>query len=219
MYQYEATIIEFVNQAFRGVRAMPLILGGITDSGGGTGGPPGGFVGQLPQTRVAYDTDEFATDETPVSGMSILDNLNHIRKNVEDISGNASLTEDKSFSGMRVELTAGMAINFGKFCYMGSDGKMEYTDADSITTCGGWALSVETYIAENATGTFLLHGFARDDGWDWTAGSMLYADTVNEGNFTHIIPSGSNDVVQIVGIAISADIIYFNPQLATVEHV
>jgi hypothetical protein len=61
-----------------------LNLGGSASYSGGTGGPPGGFTGVLPQSRVAYDITEDATLFTPGSGVSysgasLLDNLNHIR--------------------------------------------------------------------------------------------------------------------------------------------
>ena len=144
MYQYEATIIDLINTAMRGVKLTPLILGGITDSGGGSGGPPGGFVGQLPQARVAYDTDELATSDTPVSGMSILDNMNHLRKRVEDLETiPASPSTDHLITGLSTNLVAGTALTFGQVCYMGSDGKMEKTDADALSTCGGWAMATE----------------------------------------------------------------------------
>jgi hypothetical protein len=33
-----------------------------------------------------------------------------------------------------------------------------------------------------------------------------------------IAPTGTDDVIQILGIALAADVIYFNPQLVQVEH-
>ena len=78
--RFDWTILEAINNAFRAVKAAPLVLGGVVGSGGGGGGPVGGFVGHLPQTRVTYDLSELATPSTPASGMSLLDNLNHIRQ-------------------------------------------------------------------------------------------------------------------------------------------
>jgi len=54
-------------------------LGVFCASGGGGVGPAGGVVGQLPQYYVSYDLSELETLNTPSSGMSLLDNLNHIR--------------------------------------------------------------------------------------------------------------------------------------------
>ena len=80
---------------------QPLNLGGYHYSGGGLGGPPGGFIGFLPQTRVAYDVTEAAAsgiaDPISYSGASLLDNLNHIRYRlgiVESGFGGVTVLED-----------------------------------------------------------------------------------------------------------------------------
>ena len=63
--------------------ASSINLGGVPGSGGGSGGPPGGFYGQLIQAQVAYDTTEALVSGGPVaSGWSLVDNLNHIRFNI-----------------------------------------------------------------------------------------------------------------------------------------
>jgi hypothetical protein len=85
--RFDYTILDAINNAFRAVKAAPLVLGGVVGSGGGGGGPIGGFVGHLPQTRVSYDLSELAASGTPASGMSLLDNLNHIRYTIANISG------------------------------------------------------------------------------------------------------------------------------------
>jgi hypothetical protein len=81
---FSYTIIEFINNAVKSASMKPLNLGGINYSGGGYGGPPGGFVGVLPQTRVAYDYSELSYSGIPSSGVSLLDNLNHIRYRIEE---------------------------------------------------------------------------------------------------------------------------------------
>jgi len=82
MNDFTYTIIDYINNSVRNSSMKPFNLGGITGSGGGTGTPPGGYVGYLPQTRVAYDLSEEETLDIPVSGVSLLDNLNHIRYRV-----------------------------------------------------------------------------------------------------------------------------------------
>lgn len=75
-FGYERQIITIIDNAKREILNRPLNLGGVPGSGGGRGGPPGGFTGYLPQSRVAYDTDEYAT----ITGSgNLVDNLNHIR--------------------------------------------------------------------------------------------------------------------------------------------
>lgn len=77
--KFEFTVLDMIESAARSFKTTPLNLGGLSGAGGGIGTPPGGYIGQLPQTRVAYDETEAATLDTPASGMSIVDNLNHIR--------------------------------------------------------------------------------------------------------------------------------------------
>jgi hypothetical protein len=91
--RFDDAILELLESSARNVKAMPINLGGVSGSGGGAGIPPAGFVGQLVQTRVAYDADELATLYTPPSGMSLLDNLNHIRYRLQvlESGGGSSL--------------------------------------------------------------------------------------------------------------------------------
>ena len=63
----------------------PIFLGGTAGSGGGVGTPPGGFIGQLVQRQVTYDTDESDLSLTAGSS-SVLDNLNHIRARLSTVS-------------------------------------------------------------------------------------------------------------------------------------
>jgi hypothetical protein len=79
MSRYEEQLFEYFSLFQRQIQALPLLLGGAPGSGGGIGGRPGGFLGFLPQTRVSYDMSEAESLNTPISGQSILDNLNHIR--------------------------------------------------------------------------------------------------------------------------------------------
>lgn len=68
--------------------ASTINLGGVPGSGGGSGIPLGGFIGQLIQSQVAYDTTEAALQGGPVgSGWSLVDNLNHIRYSIANMSG------------------------------------------------------------------------------------------------------------------------------------
>jgi hypothetical protein len=91
MATYERNLFEYLSSLKRQFSIQPLFLGAVAGSGGGTGSRPGGYVGQLPQTAVAYDLSELATLDTPLSGMSLLDNLNHIRYRIENSLGGGSL--------------------------------------------------------------------------------------------------------------------------------
>lgn len=123
---------------------------------------------------------------------------------------------DVTFSGITSTLTAGEALVLGDVCYLKSDGKMWKADADAIATASATAIALAT-ISANATGSFGMHGYLRNDtAYAWTVGGLLYLSTT-AGAITKTAPSGTDDVVQILGQAYTADIIYFNPQLVQVE--
>lgn len=126
-----------------------------------------------------------------------------------------ALTSDHTWSGITATLTAGENLTIGEIVYAKSDSKMWKGDADAAATMPVIAVATGTINAD-ATGEFLLFGFFRDDTWNWTVGGLLYCDTT-AGALTQTAPSGSGDQVQVVGVAITADIIYFNPSLELVE--
>jgi len=138
----------------------------------------------------------------------------------QNITLDASPDADHSADGPKTSLVAGIALVAGEVCYMGADGKMEKGDADAVANAFCFAMALAT-IAENDAGVFALPGcFVRDDSWNWgTLGQPVYLDTATAGGMTQTAPSGTDDVIQIIGIAITADIIFFNPQLIQVEHV
>jgi hypothetical protein len=105
------------------------------------------------------------------------------------------------------------AQGFGAPLTVASDGNLETADADQSTTMPVIALAVET-----GTGTknVLLHGIIRNDAWDWTPRGIVYVSTTT-GALTQTPPSGTGDIVQVVGIAITADIILFNPSYDMIE--
>jgi hypothetical protein len=67
-------------------------LGGVTGASGGTGGPLGGFVGQLIQSKVTYDTSEAESLTVPVSGSSLVHNLNRIRYRIATLESGGGIS-------------------------------------------------------------------------------------------------------------------------------
>lgn len=122
---------------------------------------------------------------------------------------------DHAIVGISGAWTAGENLVFGDFCYLKSDGKMWKADADAATTMPCLAMAAATINAD-ASGDFLMWGWARDDTWGWTVGNMLYASTT-AGALTATAPTGNNDIVQAVAVATHADRIYFQPALTLVK--
>lgn len=118
-------------------------------------------------------------------------------------------------TGIVVYRQAGENLVYKDSCYIKTDGKMWKTDADSYTTMPTTRIALETINAD-AWGLFLEYGYMRDDTWTWTAGGTIYADTTT-GAWTQTAPSGSSDVLQIIGIAESATVAKINPSWVTTE--
>ena len=117
---------------------------------------------------------------------------------------------DHSYSGFSATFTAGENLAFGDACYCkAADGKMWKADADALATMPATGLATDT-IAANAEGLFFLYGYMRDDSWAWTVNGFLYGHTT-PGNLTQTRPPGAGDQVQVCGVAVSADVLFFFP--------
>jgi len=156
--------------------------------------------------HVRYDDSE-AVAAAEAAGLALASG-----KNVKLVQ---ALTSDHTWSGITAVMTAGENLAIGDAVYAKSDGKMWKADANAAATMPVVALATGTINAD-ATGEFLLLGFMRDDSWAWTVGGLLYGHTT-PGNPTQTAPSGSGDQVQVIGVAITAHILLFNPSYELVE--
>jgi hypothetical protein len=106
----------------------------------------------------------------------------------------------------------GATIALMDLVYLGSSSKWLLTDADAAATGGGMLGICLDGGGDTDTTTVALFGaFVRDDTWNWTPGATLYIDTATPGAITATAPSGTDDVVRVVGFAVTADVIYFAP--------
>lgn len=128
-----------------------------------------------------------------------------------------NLDYDLSWGGLTAMLVAGTALTFGQAVYVGADdSKMEKALANDAGTMPCVAVAVAT-IDENAEGEFLLNGFIRNDAWGWIPNGLVYIDKTTAGLLTQTIPVASGNQVQVVGVAVTADIILFNPSYVLAE--
>lgn len=127
------------------------------------------------------------------------------------------VTTDGQYRGVIVAGTAGQNVTFGDLVYLKSDGMWYYTDADSAATAAGILLGlVCNTVAVSATMNVLVHGTMCETDWNWTVGGPLYV-SVTAGDMQTAQPSGSGDIVRLVGYAYHADAVFFNPTEAWVE--
>ena len=106
---------------------------------------------------------------------------------------------------------AGESVTVMDLVYMHSDGEWHLTDADAAATASGMlAISLESKTDGQAMKVALPGSFVRDDTWNWTIGDKLWV-SATPGGITATAPSGTDDVQRVVGWAVSADVIWFQP--------
>jgi len=133
IYNFERELFGALENVKASIVARPLNLGGVSASGGGAGGPPGGFIGYLPQTKVAYDFTESDITFT-TSGESLLDNLNNIRYRITTLeSGRGVVIESEG-----IVIASGITI-------------IDFDSSFNVTTSGN-AVTVECTVSGTGGG-------------------------------------------------------------------
>jgi len=95
--------------------------------------------------------------------------------------------------------------------FLGSGGKWLEVDADTSSTCQGMiALALESKNDTEAMLVAIAGSFVKNTGWSWTVGATLYAGETL-GSIQEAIPTGENAVIRVIGFAVNATTIYFNP--------
>ena len=123
---------------------------------------------------------------------------------------------NNTWNGRVMSAVAGENLAIGDVCYLKSDGKFWKADADAEATSKGMLMMATNTIAGDASGLFLRKGFIRNDSWSFTVGAELFIHTT-PGGPTSTKPSGTGDIVRIVGYAYTTSIVYFDPDKSYVE--
>ena len=132
-----------------------------------------------------------------------------------------SAVADGQYSGTLAMYQAGEDLTAGEVVYFKSDGKVWKAVATAAATSRCVAMAMETTSAD-AMGPFLLKGFARFNSEfpTWTIGGALFtpeAETSSKNVPEQAAPDTDGDFVQVIGYAISADAVYFDPDSTVVE--
>jgi hypothetical protein len=111
-------------------------------------------------------------------------------------------------------LTAGENLDDGDLCYLNSDGEMYLADADAEATADTLLAICTESLTDGNPGTFIIRGRYTTSGL--TAGAVYYVSTT-AGDWTATAPSGTGDIVRIVGYALSTTVLLFMPDNTYVE--
>ena len=104
--------------------------------------------------------------------------------------------------------------------YIDGNNEVQECDADAIATmpCIGVSINTSNVTADNDIEVMLLGLIRHDSFTDFgAAGAPVFVSTT-VGTMTTTAPSGTDDVVQIVGHSIAEDLIFVQPSLTFITH-
>jgi hypothetical protein len=156
----------------------------------------------------SIDVDDSGTGQIPI----VVDSVEIAKATVDGFTTGqpylaTTLSSDDTFEMDNPFIfTAGSSISQWQLVTYSSDSKMDAgSSAAAATRAWGVALAASTDTNPLYVGQ---HGVGRNDAWSWTPLAVLYLTTA--GGMTETAPSGSGNVVQPVGIALTATVVYFD---------
>lgn len=114
--------------------------------------------------------------------------------------------EDLESSGIKTTLPQSATYTDAYRClYMETDWTCYEASASASTTVPVIAMNI---VADEET--VITYGFVRNDTWTLVPGLVYLSETT--GDITQTVPTTSGAVVQVIGVAVAANILFFNPQ-------
>lgn len=167
-------------------------------------------IADLKVTELSEDTSPLLGGALDAAGNNITD--------VHELRIDAIPDTDHTANGLTTNtISAGVTTAVGDLLYLASDGEWALTDADAAATATGMlAVSMAVGSDGNPLLVALAGSFVRDDTFAFTVGAELFISTT-AGDLTETAPSATGDIVRVVGYAVSADVVYFNPGSTWVE--
>jgi hypothetical protein len=174
---------------------------------------PGQFVNQLTLTNPAA-SDNFVFEDASDSNEKKRANLQSIHRFIDN----------SNYISIEVSNDSGSAMAKGDLCYISGDSsgvpQVTLADADAEASASKMLVLIQDSINNGSDGTAILLGVQNvgvQNGFTGlTAGGICYVSTT-AGDITQTAPSGSGDIVRIVGHAISTTEIFFNPSVDYAE--
>ena len=177
----------------------------LNDGGGGGGGG-----------HTAAATSFAASGTIAATNVqTALEELDSEKKPVSLIIPAADLT----ISGSKTsEFEAGDSISVGALVVLDDTSHWIATDANATATSVGLlGISLETKTVGNAMSTALPGSFVRNDAWAWTPGATLYVSESTSA-ITATQPTTANVIIRVIGHAVTADVLFFNPSVDWITH-
>jgi hypothetical protein len=125
-----------------------------------------------------------------------------------NVAGTAASSTTKQFE-------ASETVAAGDLCVLNSAGRMQKADASALATASSLLAIANEAISAVTTGEFLLYG-SKTGYTGMTIASVRYI-SATAGEQTETAPSTSGDMVRVVGYALSATELWFDPDKTWVE--
>ena len=129
----------------------------------------------------------------------------------------STATDGNVGSGYVVYFGGTTSMTIGTIYHYKSDGTWEVTNANAVATCDG-LLAVALGAASDVNG-MLLRGMVTLDHDPGAIGDVLFLSAASNGDATATAPSGSSDIVRVIGYCLDASNgqIWFDPDKTYVE--
>ena len=132
--------------------------------------------------------------------------------NGKNINYGPVLSASGTYSGDIMTVTVDDAnAAFGNALYCAADFHYERADATASGTMPCRMLALESGAGSKKV---LLRGQICNTSWNWSVGDIYVSTTT--GELTQIPPSSSGEMVQIIGHALSANTMFFDPDTSTI---
>lgn len=123
-----------------------------------------------------------------------------------------ALASDHTYSGEVDTQPVGESVVFGDLLYFNwADKEWKKTDADAAATMPGLRIALESKT-DGQTCLMLVKGYVRGDN-EFDFGAAIVYTSVTPGAMSSTAPTETGDQVQRVGVAKSADILFFDPSI------
>lgn len=172
-----------------------------------SGASNGSFLTLSANAQSLITAADYAAMRTLLSVVGISDTQTITGKIV---TRSAALSTDDTYQGNDITgLNNSGGVTQWDAVYLNSSSQWVLADADGSSTFPCRGLVTATASTGNAS-TVVTQGTVRNDAWNWTPGGTVYLSTT-AGGLTQTAPTASGSRVQVIGFALTADILYVNP--------
>ena len=165
----------------------------------------------------------FAQASTFTGGLTLNGDANLAAEKLIKIGGTAEahdFSTEHSGHGITLTMEAGETLTLGQAVYVDANGKAQHPDVDAATVTGKPAIGIAmTGASSGASVNVMVLGMFRDATYDFTPGAAVIM-TGTDGALTTTAgdTAADGDIVQRVGIAITADMLFVMPSIDEIEH-